>query len=495
MMSSSLHDISPDDVSGHGERPEMILTVYDILSASELAVYGVLPDEFEPMEAFVARTPHCALRWICQRVSRPRLIQAIEEIYHHPAFTAINAPLVGLAANVVHEALEDRALSSETRQPTSASGVKRKRGVTTRTTRDTNKAMVEKLNIALVQTVANSQDWEHARAPDGATVEEQRYRNFARRLPGVGVNAVTQMITKAVAVGTMEVFRDWQAIVQVWKRQNFYGKKLFQQVALSRVDISSTVEESAHANDALVQCSSAVGIRVSRLASPDEAGLTLQQTESFRYKFFDAKKTQVDGIAEDMRHRWKMDALYEEYELLEQEIRRKSQGTGMRGRGYNTVAKEHLFALVYSMDLGRRPTKADDFGLWSDFSQFLDWGKRWNMIKRRFGSVGIFGLLPRSSIPNAFVERSLTQVRVSQWIEMIAECNQDVVIMANKIEPLFRACMEESQPPSEFLFLEHLERYKDTRPLALFEWYAILILFLLLWLICKAAIIALEKLH
>ncbi|KAF2702414.1 hypothetical protein K504DRAFT_509041 [Pleomassaria siparia CBS 279.74] len=116
------------------------------------------------------------------------------------------------------------------------------------------------------------------------------------------------------------------------------------------------------------------------LASPDnqdkdEAGLTAFKTESFAY-------------------RWKMDGLYEEFNRLEKEIKRRSEGTRGRGVRYADTAKEHLFASTYRKYLGRVATKGTDRELWLAFGDYLDWGRRWNALKKRFGSVGIFGILP-----------------------------------------------------------------------------------------------------
>ncbi|KAF2702569.1 hypothetical protein K504DRAFT_508914 [Pleomassaria siparia CBS 279.74] len=109
------------------------------------------------------------------------------------------------------------------------------------------------------------------------------------------------------------------------------------------------------------ECDQAQG-NTTVLASPnnqdkDKAGLTAFKTEAFAYKYFNAQKTQVDGIADKIRHRWKMDKLYEEFNRLEKEIKKQNQGTRGRGVRYLDVAKEHLFSLTYKRYLGRAATK------------------------------------------------------------------------------------------------------------------------------------------
>jgi len=50
---------------------------------------------------------------------------------------------------------------------------------------------------------------------------------------------------------------------------------------------------------------------------------------------------------------------------------------------------------------------------------------------------------------------------------MLAECNKNVTLMAKEMEPLFLACMEESEPPPEFTFLEDLDALQEQNPLQL----------------------------
>jgi hypothetical protein len=50
-------------------------------------------------------------------------------------------------------------------------GVKRTWGGKRKTIRETEKALVDKMNLALVQTVANGEDWETAKLPESLTIE------------------------------------------------------------------------------------------------------------------------------------------------------------------------------------------------------------------------------------------------------------------------------------------------------------------------------------
>ncbi|KAF2702559.1 hypothetical protein K504DRAFT_233276 [Pleomassaria siparia CBS 279.74] len=119
-------------------------------------------------------------------------------------------------------------------------------------------------------------------------------------------------------------------------------------------------------------------------------------------------------MADEIRHRWKIDELYKEFNCLEKEIKKRNWGTRGRGVRYSDVAKEHLFSSTYKRYLGRAATKGTNQELWLAFSDYLDWGKRWNVLKKQFRGVGIFGLLPRSLVLNTFVKRTLSQARLSQ---------------------------------------------------------------------------------
>ncbi|XP_014550374.1 hypothetical protein COCVIDRAFT_31862 [Bipolaris victoriae FI3] len=192
------------------------------------------------------------------------------------------------------------------------------------------------------------------------------------------------------------------------------------------------------------------------------AGLDDNETLKFRAQYFELEKLEADSIAGRMIKRYKLDQFYEQFETLDAKIRLQRQGTGRRGVRYDSVAKEVLFATTYMQELGREPLRETDRELWQKFGEKLDKGKRWNMIKRRIGSIGIFGLLPNSSDPDTFIEQRLTQARVGQWIEMVAACNEDARAMATRMEPLYMACVQGHPPPDEFSFLEQVDNVNQS---------------------------------
>lgn len=423
--------------------------VQDGLPSTKLATFIHLPDDLIPCTAFVSRSPMDALRWMCQNISKPKLLKVLNYNYDHPL------------GSVQDEDAQEEPHSQDANDdhmPDTQLGSKRKRE---KTTKQVNKDMVDRLNLQLVQTIASTQDWETVRNPEAISVEEQRYRQWAQRLPNAGLNMITHMIKMARAVGTMEVFEDWATIFVSWKRQRAKGLRLFDDLGphedegfgfASCVPSTQLTQRSARTLD---------------IAPPEMwAGLG---TNELKKRYFKVRRTHANTMASQMRQRWEMDTFYEEYERIYEEIRRRSMGTGQRGRRYGGVAKEILFALTHEEDLGRMATKEEDGKLWVEFGEYLDWSKRWNILKKRFGTIGIFALLPHSMNPNDWVERKITQARVAQWAEMVFECNKPAVELAMRIEQLVVECVHNRDPPTEYAFLEELHRFQGTDPLALLD--------------------------
>lgn len=88
----------PTDVTEHENTATAVQTVYDALDDHHDTVFGELPDEIEPMRAFIAVDPACALRWICQRTLKDVLLKVIKELYDalHPTSTEEETPAAAL---------------------------------------------------------------------------------------------------------------------------------------------------------------------------------------------------------------------------------------------------------------------------------------------------------------------------------------------------------------------------------------------------------------
>ena len=111
------------------------------------------------------------------------------------------------------------------------------------------------------------------------------------------------------------------------------------------------------------------------------------------------------------------------------------------------MAREQLFASVYTKLDGSPASREDSLSEWKEFGHWLDYGKQWSMLYQKFG-IGIFALLPRGLVTNTYVERTLSITRFTDWIEMIANCNEGVYSMVAAIKQLYIACMTDDVPPA-----------------------------------------------
>lgn len=450
------------DVSSDETHTAVVQAIESALANSDLAVYGKVSDEFETAEGFFAQSPYRALVWICRNMNKGKLVKAIQNIYDNPVDSL---QTVEQEPDVPMECDQETAEGAASDVGNESAGQKRKRGLKEKSTREVNKALVEKMNLALAHTVASTQDWAAAKNVITLTDEQERYRRFAVKGFGrAGVQTVAQLIANAEAVGSRDAFLDWQAIISGWRRQQGAARTQFRRIAENRISMAN---EEADCGFSTSQ------IALSQRQDPDHLdnmGLTFRQRETFRYRLVDAQKSVIQGFAEQMRQRWKLDALYEESYKLEQEMRRQQRGTGARGVGYASIARHHLFGVAFEADDGSIPNKDLHPDLYNQFTKLLDNGRKWNIIKCQFGTVGIFGCLPQSIGANAWIERT-DPPRVAQWAQMVAECNQDVMAIAKHVEPLYLSFIQGKPPPPEFLFLEHFDSYGDQRPLLVFERY------------------------
>ena len=422
--------------------------------AQSTPLFEFVPDTPEPLQAFIASTPEIALRWICKRVDKKRLLRFVQHEYDTPVVEVLDTA--------------EEGSSEESPEAHVVVPAKRKRVCKERSTRQANKQLRERLDTALVVTVANTQDWASARKKDVTMSEqEQRYKTFAQRFPGAGVEIVAGLINKAAAIGTVECLKDWRSILHAWRAEHRDGKRFLTGVS---PQLPTLAEYEDSGSDTGINC---YGIRPDNEAlstqmtcsSDNEPSLSYAETTEFKDLFLAARRSQAIGIVGDMRHRWIMAAMYTKYETLETLTRKRAAPSGGRGRGFATVAKEQLFSSVYSRDSRPNATREACAAEWKEFGRWLDYGRRWCMLKDKFG-LGIFGLLPRSVISNSFIERGLTVTRFAQWVEMVATCNTNVREMAKAIAPLYDACITDQAPPARLL-LEDMDedQWKDCDPL------------------------------
>lgn len=450
----------------HSGQWDIISTVHDRLGADQLGLYASTRYGYGDASVFVTRSPEDAIRWLARQVPRSALRKAVatayKELNEEEEGTASDdraevARARGCDALLDREAGdggegEEEGEGEQVLEAVMATAVladrKRKRGAGRGTMAAAN-ALVDRLNRRMVETVANDEDWETALARKGVSNEERAYRRYCERWPGIGLSVVEDFLTKAPAVGCLDALLEWRTIGREWARQARRSTSLFGSQPPPR-------QEGTLDRRLLLQGGGEA------LDEGEQGGIiweVLSHDEALRFKcsFFEAQRSQASGRAEFMRERWRLDKFYEQFVSLSEKFRREGQSTGYRGRTYQDVAKEALFEMVFAEDLGRQPKRHEDVEQWKWFGDMLDWGRRWNILKRTFGTVGIFALMPRGRVPNEWIEKRLSQKLVQHWADLVRECNPDVLPLAHKMAPLFEACMEQAPIPTPFGFILELE--------------------------------------
>jgi hypothetical protein len=408
----------------------------------EMPIFTFAAANDDTARGVVARSPEVALRWICQHVKKRRLMTFVNKVYKEGESESGDS--------------EEATSENDAQRSRKRSKTKRSKSNKELTTKQFHRRLKEQLDIGLLDAVANTQDIARAKEKEITYSDvELRYREFAKQLTGIGVGEVAQMINRAGAVATFPCIRDWAVVLQTWREAHRNRRRLFAHMAselpLLRDESSDTVNSEG---DAEVNEEEMMALTQPPRAGLASTALTSVEVSCFQELLASVRRTESAGILSDMRHRWVMAALYAEYLRLDAMLRKRVTVPSRRGRGMATIVREQLFNDISQLGQGTSMGEARS-GRWRTWNRYLDYGKRWYMLKQRFG-VGIFALLPRAGAFNSFVERR-PLARLEQWMDMVATCNKDARDMAMAIEPLLVSCMEEGKPPGQLL-LETVNR-------------------------------------
>lgn len=407
----------------------------------------------EPVQVFIARTPDLALKWICERVSKELMIRLVNDCYNTIQLDNVSDDGDG-----------------ENTPPTTSRNTKRKRRSGQESTTAVSRRLKEKMDFALMES-ASTQDLENAKKDDMTLLSEDlRYRAFVKGLGGIGINEAAEMINRAKAVASFNSILDWCTILETWRDIQNEGKRLFAgdgrklfMLDRARVSLVGESDKSSVGGVEDVDMDEDTGQLVpsQQAGAPNVADTwTKKEIAGFRQLFASVRRSETAGILGDMRHRWSLATLYIEYLRLEEILRKRVVLTSTRGRGIATVARDQLFTAVFNHD-GVVIPEDERAARYRNWNRYLEYGKRWSMLKEKFG-VGIFAVLPRGGVPNSFVERRNIQ-RLAEWLDMLAECNDRVKELSVAMEPLLLCCMQEDEPPPRLL-LETIdaEGFEDT---------------------------------
>ncbi|KAI8930539.1 hypothetical protein NX059_012151 [Plenodomus lindquistii] len=92
------------------------------------------------------------------------------------------------------------------------------------------------------------------------------------------------------------------------------------------------------------------------------------------------------------------------------------------------------------------------------FLRTIKHGKRWLRLEREFGA-GIFALLPKSRVPNTYIERTLTDNLFLLWMRVVSHCCPLVLQCARKLNDVVTRLADDMAPPLTRLGLE--EAHED----------------------------------
>jgi hypothetical protein len=93
---------------------------------------------------------------------------------------------------------------------------------------------------------------------------------------------------------------------------------------------------------------------------------------------------------------------------------------------------------------------------WNAFRRVVKRGLRWLMLEKEF-TCGIYAILPRSRLPNTFVERKLDNTTFMLWCRMVSRCNPIAFKMARALEHVVQRLVREWAAPEFPLPLEDVE--------------------------------------
>ena len=197
-------DLAPQPLEDDSDLTAFVQDAFDHVKPS-VPLFNFLSGTVEPVQAFVAHTPDDALEWICRRVNKRRLLRFINYVYDNPHVDMLDS---------VDEGSPNELAESE--RP-----AKRARHRKEPTTRQVNQRLKEQMDIALLETIANTQDFAAAKKSEITySATKQKYRNFAKQLHGVGVSEVAELINRASAVATFDCLQDQRVVLETWREMH-----------------------------------------------------------------------------------------------------------------------------------------------------------------------------------------------------------------------------------------------------------------------------------
>lgn len=326
---------------------ESTATVNDMFLKEEYADTRWLGfhDGGAPWELLISRSPSHAMAWICKRIAQEDLVSWISNEYDAlalagampvPSMLVQDEAEVGeseAGADIDGTTLVDDTTSGaaeDATDETTTQPKKRRRqggGSGGGTKQAMERHRVKKLKHwekcwASTQELLNDPN-----VRVGMNREQLAYQEYAERWGKMGLAAVEDLIRAGRSVASKEAFRDWSALMRVWRQQAAKG--------LGPLQIMTRSNDTALlAHDDIVPV----------------YGLDVQSQRAYKEKYNRAMLMEGVKSYATIRHRIEYAELYEDRLEIERVIKEHwdESGGGRPGQGVATFAKTHLLKVLYS---------------------------------------------------------------------------------------------------------------------------------------------------
>jgi hypothetical protein len=414
------------------------------MQASNQAVQWLRDPDDPAASVFFAASPEDAFRWICQHSSEERVTQYVgyeltrQQLSGGPEEMEPNecGENAGSEDEVMVIDNERGVIENEARlSNTDCASLDKDNGgqTTNRTTTTTAKAsarVCSKTNntrrlllkkqakdlAAYRAFFSNSQEVESdVREESKFNRERANWLRFAGKQPEAkraGTSAVAELVRRASVVGNAEAIEDFQMTLLDWRK-------------------SAKALSSNPAPDALAMC------RTSSI--PDER---------FRYHYQQCQRAESLGARCAIERRFHAARAREEYDIRVARRRDPNRDPPISTRDLGVIQRD-MFALVSPEHAEVEPDNLS----WSRFQRMLKHGRRWLALERAF-TCGIFALIPKTRVPNTFLERKLSDEHFALFIRLLVHCSPLVTRMAKAISDVVERLANEGDPPDYLLELE-----------------------------------------
>lgn len=376
-----------------------------------------LQDPDDPaVSVFVAANPGLALQWICREASKKAVMAYVRQSRKREREAGS------------HSEPEEDMPTSDT--PCAPSKRAKHTVTTTSNSRRANAKTEQDIKAFYRSIWHNSQEAEHdVRREDAFTRARASWLAFAGKQPEAqtaGTASVSEAIRRATAVGNAEAMRDLQLLLRHWRARHAAEPSSSQAPASSLSQMQQPTTETM------------IALR--------DGSASLRA----RYHYLRVESAEQLGAGLGISRRYHAARLREAYNAL---VAREVQPE--RVPPISKKNKGEVQANLYRTVRPRGRAQRGDRD-YETFLRTLKHGKRWLCLEASFG-CGIFALLPKSRVPNTYVERTLTDELLQLWIRTLHHCSPVVVRMAKEITSLIALFADDRPPPPYRTYLEHVQ--------------------------------------